>query len=141
MKFNEIPQVVRSFTQEKLEAREERLSDPALQQKFEQMKMLLKDDVKRGCANALTAAMRITVGAPLSALLEGTKEFGSVVGHNFSVKDSKDKRSYKEVPAAVMAELLTQYGKGVIDIARLVRDLSTALGRATVLGGRYIIGK
>lgn len=41
----------------------------------------------------------------------------------------------------MIKELLAQYGKGVIDITKLVGNISIALSRATVLGARYTLGK
>jgi hypothetical protein len=152
MKLNEIPEAVGRFAEEKLEAlgkftekklreREARLSDPRLQASLETMKDLIGDDVKRACGNGFTAACRLSLGAPLSSLWEATKELGSVVGHNFSEKDPKKKRSYAEVPAAAIKELFVQYGKGGVDAAKFAGNLSLALTRATVLGGRYLVGK
>ena len=145
MKFSEIPQkameAAGKFTQEQLDNRRKRLSDPTLQASLERTKDLIKDDIKNVCGNGLSAMWRFSLGAPLSSMWEGTKEFGSVVSHNFSTKNPKKKRSYTEVPAAMVAELFTQYGKGAIDVTKLVGNLSIALGRTTVLGGRYIVGK
>lgn len=135
------PEAVGRFTQEQMEARRLRLEDPNLKASLERTKDLLKEDMKSVCKNGLTAAWRFTLGAPLSALWEGTKEFGSVVSRNFAVKNPKNKRSYGDVPAAMVAELFTQYGKGIIDITKLTGNLGIALGRTTVLGGRYLVGK
>src|SRR3989344_2316076 len=98
-KMRDAKEAVGRFTQEQIDARERRLSDPVLQMELERIKSLLKDDVKKVCKNGLSATWRFTLGAPLSVLWEGTKEFGSVVGRNFSVKNPKNKRSYSEVPA------------------------------------------
>jgi hypothetical protein len=145
MKFSEMPKAalesVGRFTQEQLAARERRLSDPALQTNLERMKTLTGEDFKRACGNGFTAACRLTVGAPLSALWEGMREFGSVVGHNFSESDPKKKRSYSEIPAAALKELFVQYGKGAIDAGKMAGNLSLALTRSSVLGTRYLIGK
>lgn len=145
MKFSEIPQktieAVGKFSQEQLEARRLRLQDPSLQVSLENTKNLLKEDIQSVCKNGVQAVWKFTLGAPLSALWEGTKEFGSVVGANFSTKDSKKKRSYGDIPAVMLAELFTQYGKGVMDITKLTANLGVALGRTTILGGRYLVGK
>ncbi len=141
MKFNEIPKSVGRFTQEQLDARQQRLSDPMLQTTLEQTRDLLGNDIKKACLNGLDATWKFTLGAPLNSILEGGKTFGSVVGHNFSVKNKEEKRKYTEVPAAMISELLTQYGKGLIDITKLVGNLGVALGRGVVLGTRYTIGK
>jgi hypothetical protein len=74
-------------------------------------------------------------------MLKGVTEPFSVLSHNMSVKNPKRKRSYSDVPAAMLTELLSQWGKGVISTTKLVGNLGLALGRATVLGGRYTIGK
>lgn len=145
VKFSEIPKkvidAVGAFTQEQLEARERRLSSPALQRSLEQTADLLKDDLKSAGARGLEAAYRFTFGAPLSSMWAGTKELGSVIAHNFSVKKSKQKKSYFNVPAAMITELLNQYGKGIINTTQLAGNLSKALARTTVLAGRYLIGK
>ncbi len=141
MKFSEIPKALGRFTKEQMDERERRLSSPALKADLERIKSLLKEDLKRTCLNGLSASWRFTLGGPLSSLWAGTKELGSVAARNFSVKNPKNKRSYSAVPATMVAELLMQYGKGTLDITKLVGNLSLALGRASVLGGRYIIGK
>lgn len=141
MKFDEMQRKVEKFTQDQLHARERRLTDPHLKMSLERTKVLLGEDLKRACGNAVDATWKLTLGAPLKALIEGGKEFGSVVGHNFSVKNPRRKRSYNEVPATMVKELMLQYVKGGIDVAKLAGNLSLALSRATVLGTRYTIGK
>lgn len=141
MKLNEIPQAIERFTQDQLAARERRLADPALQRQLERTKQLLVQDLKNVCGNGLMAGWRFTLGAPLSAGWEGLKETGSVLSHNFATKNPKKKRSYMEVPSAAIAELITQYAKGAIDIAKLVGNLSILLGRGSVLAARHTIGK
>lgn len=141
VKFNEIPKEVGRFTREQLDARERRLSDPALQAELERTKNLLKGDIKSACTHGLEALYRFTLAAPLSSLWEGTKEAGSIMARNMSVKNPKNKRSYSDVPATMITEFLSQYAKGVLSTAKLVGNLSLALGRGTVLGGRYTIGK
>lgn len=145
VKFSEIPKktldAVGAFTKEQLEARERRLSNPALQASLERTKDLLVDDIKSAAARGLEAMYRFSLGAPLNSLWEGTKELGSVLAHNFSVKNPKRKKSYSSVPATMVTELLNQYGKGAINSIQFAGNLSKALSRATVLGGRYLIGK
>ena len=141
MKFGEIPHEAMRFVREKMRERNERLSDPELRAELERTLELLKEDFIIACGNALSASWRFTLGAPLTALSESAKEFGSVISHNFATRNEKDKHSYEKVPSTFVAELLIQYGKGAIDVTKLVANLSVAAGRATVLGGRYLIGK
>jgi hypothetical protein len=141
MKFKEIPQAIERFAQDQMAAREARLRDPARIASLDRTKQLVGEGFKRACGNGLDAAWKFTLGAPLMSIVEGTKEFGSVVAHNFATKNPKKKRSYQEVPATMIKELLTQYGKGLISTTKLVGNLSIALSRATVLGTRYLIGK
>ena len=148
VKFNEIPkamgqgmEAVGRFTQEQLAFREIRLQDQDLVAKLEQTKTLLKGDIKNACAHGAEAVYRIALAGPLGVLWNGTKEFGSIAAHNFSTQDKKKKKSYFTVPAAMTTELLSQWGKGAISTAKLAGNLSVALGRASILGGRYIVGK
>lgn len=145
VKFSEIPkktlEAVSAFTKEQIEARERRLTNPALQASLEQTKDLLVDDIKSAAVSGCEALYRFTLGAGFNSLWEGTKEFGTVVAHNFSVKKASQKKSYSNVPAAIVTEILKQYGKGAINSIQFAGNLSKALGRATVLGGRYLIGK
>lgn len=141
VKFNEIPREVAKFTQEQLRERERRLASPAIKASIERTQTLLKDDIKSSCANGVEALYRFAIAAPCSSLWEGTKEFGSVLSHNMSTKNLKKKKRYSEVPAAMVTEFLTQWGKGAISTAKLAGNLSVALGRATVLAGRYTIGR
>ncbi len=105
------------------------------------MKILLKDDIKNACAHGFDALCKVFLAAPLSSLWEGTKELGGVVAHNLSTKNPKKKKSYSNVPAAMVTEFLAQWGKGTVSAAKMAGNLSLALGGATVLGGRYTIGK
>ena len=143
--FKEIPrkalEALGAFTKEQLAERERRLSSPVLQASLERTKDLLADDFKSVASRGLEAVYRFSLGAPLSSIWEGTKEFGRVVAHNFSTKNPKNKKSYKNVPAAMIKELLVQYGKGVINTTQCAGNLSKALARTTVLAGRYLIGK
>ena len=145
MKFKEIPgkvmESISNFTQKQAEARKRRLESPELQASLERMTTLFKNDIKNASGEGLAALWRLTLGAPLSALWEGTKELGGVISHNWSVKNPKNKISYGEVPAVAITELLTQYGKGTLNITKLVGHLGLALGRGSLLGGRYLIGK
>lgn len=145
VKFSEIPKkaldAVGAFTKEQLEARERRLKNPAIQASLERTKDLLVDDIKSAASRGVEAMYRFSLGAPLSSMWEGTKELGDVVAHNFSVKNPKHKKSYLNVPRAMVTELLNQYGKGVINTTQLAGNLSKALARTSVLAGRYLIGK
>ncbi len=145
VKFSEIPkkaiEAVGLFTKEQLANREKRLADPALQAKLEQTKDLLKEDIKNAAARGVESLYRFTLAAPLSSIWEGTKELGDVLSHNFSVKKTQHKKSYSDVPAAMVAEFLKQWGKGLINTTQVAGNLSKALGRSAVLGGRYLIGK
>jgi hypothetical protein len=141
VKFNEIPREVAKFTQEQLRERERRLASPAIKASIERTQTLLKDDIKSSCVNGVEALYRFAIAAPCSSLWEGTKEFGNVLSHNMSTKNHKKKKNYSEVPAAMVTEFLTQWGKGAISTAKLAGNLSVALGRATVLAGRYTIGR
>ncbi len=141
VKFNEIPREVAKFTQEQLRERERRLASPAIKASIERTQTLLKDDIKNSCVNGVEALHRFAIAAPCSSLWEGTKEFGNVLSHNMSTKNPKKKKHYSEVPAAMVTEFLTQWGKGAISTAKLAGNLSVALGRATVLAGRYTIGR
>lgn len=145
VKFTEIPKkvvdAVGAFTNEQLAERARRLASPVLQASLERTKDLLKDDFKSVAARGLEAVYRFTLGAPLNSLWEGTKESWHVLTHNFSVKNPKQKKSYGNVPAAMIVELLKQYGTGVINTTQCARNLSKALARTTVLASRYLIGK
>lgn len=141
VKFNEIPKEIVRFTQEQLRERERRLASPSIKASLERTQDLLKDDIKNSCTNGLEALYRFAIAAPCSSLWEGTKEFGSVLSHNMSTKNPKKKKHYSEVPAAMITEFLAQWGKGVISTAKLAGNLSVALGRTTVLLGRYTIGR
>ena len=139
MKFSEIPKAVGRFTQEQLAERERRLSDPRLQAQLEATKQLLIDDIKAVCGHGVEAGYRFMVAGPFGALWKGMSEPFSVIAHNFSVK--KNKRSYADVPAAMVTELLAQWGKGAVSTTKMVGNLSLALGRGAVLGARHTIGK
>lgn len=141
MKFSEIPKEIAKFTQEQLAERQKRLSDPILQAQLDRTKTLLLNDFKSACGNGLEACYRFAIAGPVSSLWEGTKELGGVVAHNMSVKKEKNKKSYSQVPAAMIVELLSQWGKGGVSTAKMVGNLSLTLGRGTVLGSRYLIGK
>lgn len=141
MKFKEFFGSVKQFSKEQMEARENRLQDPDRVASLERTKHLLKEDVHNACKYGLMVLWRFSLGAPLSALSEGAKEFGGTLSHNMSVKDKKDKKSYSDIPATLVIEALAQYGKGSVDILKMTGSLGVALGRVTVLGGRYLIGK
>jgi len=141
MKFSEIPKSVGRFTQEQLTAREMRLSDPQLQAKLEATKQLLIEDIKAVCAHGVDAGYRFILAGPLGSLWKGVSEPFSVLAHNMSVKKEINKRSYSTVPAAMVTELLVQWGKGTLSATKMVGNLGLALGRSTVLGARHTIGK
>lgn len=145
VQFREIPKkildTVGVFTKEQLSARERRLASPAVQASFERTKNLLKDDFKNAASSGLEAIYRFVLVAPTSSAWEGTKELGRVVAHNFSVKKAKQKKSYTNVPAVMVTEFLSQWGKGSISTIQCAGNLSKMLGRSIVLGGRYLIGK
>lgn len=141
MKFSEVPKAVGRFTQERLRERERRLSDPRLQAQLEATKLLLISDIKKACSHGVEAGYRFLVAGPLSSVWKGVTEPFSVLSHNMSVKNPKRKRSYSDVPAAMVTELLSQWGKGVISTTKMIGNLSLALGRGTVLGARHTIGK
>jgi hypothetical protein len=145
MKFSDIPktavEAIGRYTAEKARKRRERLDDLGLQRQLEQMETLLKEDIKNACAHGFDAVCKVLITAPLSSFWEGTKELRSVISHNLSTKNPKKKKSYSDVPAAIITEFATQWAKGTISAAKMVGNLSLALGRATVLGGRYTIGK
>lgn len=139
--FKEIPREVVRFTQEQLRERERRLSSPAIKASIERTQALLKEDVKNSCVNGIEALYRFAIAAPCSSLWEGTKEFGGVILHNASTRNPKKKKRYSEVPATMVTEFLIQWGKGLISTTKLAGSLSIALSRATVLAGRYTIGR
>lgn len=141
MKFNEILKVVGRFTQEQRRERERRLSDPRLQAQLEATKQLLISDIKTACSHGVEAGYRFLVAGPLSSVWKGVTEPLSVLSHNMSVKNPKQKRSYSDVPAAMVTELLSQWGKGAISTTKMIGNLSLALGRGTVLGARHTLGK
>ncbi len=145
MKFSEIPkkaiEATGRFTQEQLRERERRLADPRLQAQLEATKRLLVADIKTACSHGVEAGYQFLVKGPLSSMLKGVTEPFSVLSHNMSVKNPKKKRSYSDVPAAMVTELLSQWGKGAVSTTKMICNLSLALGRATVLGGRYTVGK
>ena len=124
VKFREIPKKVLDaavvFTKEQLHQREGRLANPTLQASLERTKNLLADDFKNAAARGLESVYRFTLGAPISSLWEGTKEFGHVLAHNFSVKEAKQKKSYLNVPSTMITELLQQYGKGLLMLLNLL---------------------
>ena len=94
--FKEIPkrtiEAVVRFTNEQRAERARRLSDPTLQASLERTTNLLFDDLKHAGSRAVEAVYRVTLGAPLSSIWEGTKEFGRVIAHNFSVRNPKRKK-------------------------------------------------
>lgn len=141
MKFKEFFGSIKKFSKEQMDAREVRLQDPDRIASLDSTESLVREDVHKACKYGLMALWRFSLGAPLNALSEGAKEFGGTISHNMSVKDKKDKKSYSDIPATVVTEAFAQYGKGSIDIVKMVGCLGVALGRATVLGGRYLIGK
>lgn len=145
VKFTEIPKkvvdAVGAFTNEQLAERARRLSNPALQASLERTKDLVADDLKNAAIRGVEAVYRVTLGAPLMSLWAGTKEFGHVLANNFSARKARQKKSYGQVPAAMVKELLKQYGLGAINTTQFAGNLSKALARTTVLAGRYLIGK
>lgn len=84
------------FAQEQLLKREQRLQSPELQMKLERTRQLLSEDFGRICKNLLDGSWRITLGAPLSSLWEGTKELGDIVGHNFQLKIKKKREAMEK---------------------------------------------
>jgi len=143
VKFHEIPgkaiEAVGRYSQEQLEARRLRLESPVLKRRLEQTVNLVGEDIRNVGRSAASAAWKMTLGAPISSIIEGTKTLGSVIGHNWSTK--KKKRGYTEVPTAMVEELLSKYASGAWDIVKVAGHLSKALTRTTVLGARYLIGK
>lgn len=119
-----------------------RLNNPELRRKMENLKNGVKGDIYNACTSSLAASWRLTLGAPLTALYEGfIGAPGRTLINNFSEKNPRKKKEYPNVLGTVMTELLTQYGKGAVDILQVVRNLGTAATRTAILGGRYLTGK
>lgn len=141
-KLENVKDVVVDGIENMARERRNRLNRPELKLKMENLKDGLKDDLGKACTSAVSASWRLTLGAPLTALYEGF--IGTplkTLVHNFSEKNPKKKKEYPNVLGTTMVELLAQYGKGTIDILQVVRHLSVATTRATILGGRYLTGK
>ena len=137
--FNKMFETVNRFTQEQLEARRKRLEDPVLEAQLENMKVELKADIHRAATTGLDALYRFALSGPLSALFGGIKTLGQVATYNLS--HEKKKRSWSEIPANMVTELLAEYSKGAISATKFAGNMSLALGRTTALGARYMVGK
>lgn len=144
-KIKKVFEATGNFTNEQMDNRKRRLEDPILQAKLEQMKTNIKGDIKKACSHGLEALYRFTLTAPAKAVWEGGKEFVNVIEHNFDDKKIKraggKKKSYFDIPGAMITEFANQYGKGTMSATKLVGNLCLALGRTTALGSRYTIGK
>lgn len=141
MKFNEIPRAVVDFTQEQLEERNRRLSDPRLVAQLENTTLNVKKDFYNVCAKGLEGAGRI-IAAPVIGMWEGfvgtpLKTFT----HNSAVRNPKHRKVYPNVFATSVSEMLAQYVKGGYNFLQMAGHFTKFTGRASLLAGRYLIGK
>lgn len=145
MKFSEIPkkglEATARFTREQLAAREARINTPEFQAAIDAERTKMYENLTKAGINGLEAMARFTITPPIMAawgLISGP--VGIAKSNDGKKKEDKTNPAWGLI-AGPVGNVLGELAKGGKLTLSMLKELSIAMGRKTLIGARYVAGK